>query len=80
MAFVLAYCEPVTFLAQLSFLGLLSIFESIVELSLGVLPMGQSMLSVLSSTYIAQPTFDIVRLYILDFLAHLYFFINEPLS
>ena len=42
MAFVLARGEPITFLAQVSFLGLLSIFESIDELSLGVLPMGQS--------------------------------------
>jgi hypothetical protein len=44
MAFVLARGEPITFLAQVSFLGLLSIFESIVELSLGVLPIGQSIL------------------------------------
>ena len=44
MAFVLAHGEPITFLAQVSVLGLLSIFESIYELSLGVLPMGQSIL------------------------------------
>jgi len=44
MAFVLAHGEPITFLAQLSFLGLLSIFKSIDELSLGVLPMEQSIL------------------------------------
>ena len=44
MAFVLAHGEPITFLTQVSFLGLLSIFESIDELSLGVLPMGQSIL------------------------------------
>ena len=44
MAFVLAHGEPITFLAQVSFLGLLSKFESIDELSLGVLPMGQSIL------------------------------------
>ena len=40
MAFVLARDEQITFLAQVSFLGLLSKFESIDELSLGVLPMG----------------------------------------
>ena len=44
MAFVLARGEQITFLAQLSFLGLISKFESIDELSLGVLPMGQSTL------------------------------------
>jgi hypothetical protein len=44
MAFVLARVEPITFLAQVSFLGLLSIFEGIDKLSLGVLPMGQSIL------------------------------------
>jgi len=44
MAFVLAHGEPITFLAQVSFLGLLSIFESIDELSSGVLSMGQSIL------------------------------------
>ena len=44
MAFVLARGEQITFLAQVSFLGLLSKFESIDELSLGVLPMGQSIL------------------------------------
>ena len=42
MDFVLARGEQITFLAQVSFLGLLSKFESIDELSLGVLPMGQS--------------------------------------
>ena len=36
--------EPITFLAQVSFLGLLRIFEGIDKLSLGVLPMGQSIL------------------------------------
>jgi hypothetical protein len=41
MAFVLARGEQITFLAQVSFLGLLSKFESINELSLGVLPMCQ---------------------------------------
>ena len=40
MAFVLARGERITFLAQVSFLSLLSKFESIDELSLGVLPMG----------------------------------------
>jgi hypothetical protein len=44
MAIVLAHDEPITFLAQVSFLGLIIIFESIDELSLGVLPMGQSIL------------------------------------
>jgi hypothetical protein len=44
MAFVLARGEPITLLAQVSFLGLLSKFESIEELSLGVLPIGQSIL------------------------------------
>ena len=44
MAFVLTHGEPITFLAQVSFLGLLSKFEVIEELSLGVLPMGQSIL------------------------------------
>ena len=44
MAFVLARGEPITFLAQVSFLGLLSKFELIDELSLRVLPMGQSIL------------------------------------
>ena len=44
MAFVLARGEQITFLAQVSFLGLLRIFESIDKLSLGVLPMGQSIL------------------------------------
>jgi len=44
MALVLALGEPITFLAQVSFLDLLSIFESIDELSLGVLAMGQFML------------------------------------
>ena len=44
MACVLAHGGPITFLAQVSFLGLLSIFESIDELGLGVLPMGQSIL------------------------------------
>jgi hypothetical protein len=34
MAFVLALGEPITFLAQMSFSGLLSIFESIDELGL----------------------------------------------
>jgi hypothetical protein len=43
-AFVLAHDEPITFLAQVSFLGLLIIFESIDELSSEVLPMGQSIL------------------------------------
>ena len=37
MAFVLARGEPITFLAQVSFLGILSKFESIDELSLRVL-------------------------------------------
>ena len=44
MAFVLARGEQITFLAQVSFLGLLIKFESIDELSLRVLPMGQSIL------------------------------------
>ena len=44
MAFVLAHGEPITFLAQVSFLGLLSKFALINKLSLGVLPMGQSIL------------------------------------
>ena len=44
MAFVLARGEQITFLAQVSFLGLLSKFESIDELRLGVLSMGQSIL------------------------------------
>ena len=44
MAFMLACGEQITFLAQVSFLGLLSKFESIDELSLGVLPIGQSIL------------------------------------
>jgi hypothetical protein len=44
MAFVLAYGEPITFLAQVSFLGLLSKFQSNEELSLHVIPMGQSIL------------------------------------
>ena len=44
MAFVLACGEQITFLAQVSLLGLLSKFESIDELSLGVLPTGQSIL------------------------------------
>jgi hypothetical protein len=44
MAFVLARGEQITFLAQVSFLGLLSKFESISELNLGVLPMEQSTL------------------------------------
>ena len=44
MACVLAHGEPITFLAQVLFLGLLSIFKSIDKLSLEVLPMGQSLL------------------------------------
>ena len=44
MAFVLAHGKPITFLAQVSFLGLLSKFAIIDKLSLGVLPMGQSIL------------------------------------
>ena len=43
MAFVLAHGEPITSLAQVSFLGL-SKFESIDKLRLGVLPKGQSIL------------------------------------
>jgi hypothetical protein len=43
MAFVLAFGELITFLAQMSFLGLLSIFKSIDMLGLGALPMGQSL-------------------------------------
>ena len=42
MTFVLAHGEPITFLAQVSFLGLLSKFTLIDKLSLGELPMGQS--------------------------------------
>ena len=44
MAFVLAHGEQTPFLAQVLFLGFLSKFESINELSFGVLPMGQSIL------------------------------------
>jgi len=44
MTFVLAHGVPITFLPQVSFLGLLSKFAIIDELSLGVLPMGQSIL------------------------------------
>ena len=44
MAFVLAHGKPITFLAQVSFLGLLSKFAIIDKLSLGMLPMGQSIL------------------------------------
>jgi hypothetical protein len=44
MTFVLARGEPITLLAQVLILGLLSKFEVIEELSLGVLPMGQSIL------------------------------------
>jgi hypothetical protein len=44
MTFVLARDEPITFLAKVSLLGLLSKFEVIEELSLGVLPKGQSIL------------------------------------
>ena len=40
MAFVLAHGEQTPFLAQVLFLGFLSKFESINELSFGVLPMG----------------------------------------
>jgi len=44
MTFFLARGEQITFIAQVSFLGLLSKFELIYELSIGVLPMGQSIL------------------------------------
>ena len=44
MDFVLAHGEPITFLAQVSFLGLLRKFALIDKLILGVLPMGQSIL------------------------------------
>ena len=44
MAFVLTHGEPITFLAQVSFLGLLSKFELVDELILRVLPMGHSLL------------------------------------
>ena len=44
MTFLLARGEQITFIAQVSFLGLLSKFELIDELSIGVLPMGQSIL------------------------------------
>ena len=40
IVFVLACGEPITLLAQVLFLGLLSIFELIDKLSLEVLPMG----------------------------------------
>ena len=44
IAFMLARGEQITFLAQVSFLGLVSKFELISELSLGVLPIGESIL------------------------------------
>jgi hypothetical protein len=44
LAFVLVHGKPIASLAQVLFLGLLSKFELIDELSLGVLPMGQSTL------------------------------------
>ena len=44
LAFVIAHGKPIASLAQLSFLGLLSKFELIDELSLWVLSMGQSTL------------------------------------
>jgi hypothetical protein len=44
LAFVLVHGKPIASLAQVSFLGLLRKFELIDELSLGVLPMGQSTL------------------------------------
>jgi hypothetical protein len=43
MAFVLVLGELITFLAQESNLGLLSIFECIDKLGLGVLPFGQTL-------------------------------------
>jgi hypothetical protein len=43
MAFVLFLGELITFLAQESNLGLLSIFECIDKLGLGVLPFGQTL-------------------------------------
>ena len=44
MALVLTHGEPITLIAQVPFLGLLNKLEVIEELSLGVLPMGQSIL------------------------------------
>ena len=77
---MLARGEPITFLAQVSFLGLLSKFESIDELSLGVLPMGQSILICPFSfeASVANAALDLVR-HLLILLLVCYF-ANGPLS